>query len=443
MHAEALGGGVAEFDVAVANGVCPYLNQLGDAALGEMRAVYEELDAGNYEALGAIAERLAMAAQKTPTALDESWKPPARKETQPTEPSTSPKSPRPAESAEPVTLRPPETFVLEIPASQPLAGTSQVLAPKPRVREPKAAPQLPVIVTTHEERMLPNDPPMPDALPAPASKVEIATAISAPEDVVASPEPAGTAAMPSAAEHPILSVLKETITDDLTTEEESEEQYSVETLTVYSRLLQLAAHEATSAAHEEDSALVPGTAIETHAPPDFVDIVAKEQAASNKPSLEEIQAHAVEQPVEHTLAATVVLLAETAASPNSEQRELLDLLEAVSVAFAECYDSPDAPPHITAELTNSLLELLRAVGYEQPGEALEHFVAIRGIGYLFQTLDYLTLEYDNLKHVRPDTPEFRPMATVRNADGDDSRLHIARLIFALISRLRPEPAPTT
>lgn len=62
MHSEALGGGVAEFDSAVENRACPYLNQLGDTALGEMRNVYEQLDDGNFDAVGQLAEKLAAAA---------------------------------------------------------------------------------------------------------------------------------------------------------------------------------------------------------------------------------------------------------------------------------------------------------------------------------------------------------------------------------------------
>jgi len=64
MHGEALGGGVVEFDAAIEARSCPYLNQLGEVALAEMRGVYEELDNGNYEALGKIAERLAAAAKQ-------------------------------------------------------------------------------------------------------------------------------------------------------------------------------------------------------------------------------------------------------------------------------------------------------------------------------------------------------------------------------------------
>jgi hypothetical protein len=64
MHAEALSGGVAEFDAAVEGGVCPFLNELGEMALREMRTVYEQVDAGDYEALGDLAERLAAAANQ-------------------------------------------------------------------------------------------------------------------------------------------------------------------------------------------------------------------------------------------------------------------------------------------------------------------------------------------------------------------------------------------
>lgn len=64
MHAEAFGGGVAQFDAAVETRACPYLNQLGETALGEMRSVYEQVEAGNFDALGDLAERLATAVEQ-------------------------------------------------------------------------------------------------------------------------------------------------------------------------------------------------------------------------------------------------------------------------------------------------------------------------------------------------------------------------------------------
>jgi hypothetical protein len=70
MHSEALGGGVAEFDEAVEARACPYLNELGETALNEMRTVYEQIDAGNYDALGDLAERLAAAAEPNTVTTD-------------------------------------------------------------------------------------------------------------------------------------------------------------------------------------------------------------------------------------------------------------------------------------------------------------------------------------------------------------------------------------
>lgn len=67
MHQEAFNGGVAAFEEAVRTGACPYLSELGDVALGEVRGVYEQLDAGNYDALEALAERLASAMEQPVT----------------------------------------------------------------------------------------------------------------------------------------------------------------------------------------------------------------------------------------------------------------------------------------------------------------------------------------------------------------------------------------
>lgn len=64
LHPEALGGSVAEFDAAVEGRTCPFLNEMGEVALGEMRSVYEQVNAGNYEAMGELAERLAAAAEQ-------------------------------------------------------------------------------------------------------------------------------------------------------------------------------------------------------------------------------------------------------------------------------------------------------------------------------------------------------------------------------------------
>jgi hypothetical protein len=107
MHTEALGGGVTEFDAAVRNGVCPYLSQLGDAALGEMRAVYEQIDAGDYSALGELAERLAATAGQQTTA-------------EPSTPEHSPQKTEPKELARP---RVPE------PVSTVLANTLSIESP--------------------------------------------------------------------------------------------------------------------------------------------------------------------------------------------------------------------------------------------------------------------------------------------------------------------------
>lgn len=69
MHQEALGGGVAEFDAALKARACPFLNALGPMALGEMRSVYEQIDAGNYEALDELAERLVAAVEQRADAI--------------------------------------------------------------------------------------------------------------------------------------------------------------------------------------------------------------------------------------------------------------------------------------------------------------------------------------------------------------------------------------
>lgn len=68
MHPEALGGNVAEFDRAVRQGVCPFLNQLGETAMSEMRSAYEQVGNGDFDAIGKIAEQLAAAVkEKTET----------------------------------------------------------------------------------------------------------------------------------------------------------------------------------------------------------------------------------------------------------------------------------------------------------------------------------------------------------------------------------------
>lgn len=74
MHAEALDASVLEFDEAVEARSCPYLNQLGETALVEVRSVYEQLDLGNYEALGELAERLAAAVTEKKAQPGESQK---------------------------------------------------------------------------------------------------------------------------------------------------------------------------------------------------------------------------------------------------------------------------------------------------------------------------------------------------------------------------------
>lgn len=59
MHQEALGGGLTEFDQAIQEEVCPFLNRIGEVALGEIRNIYKQIDAGDYSAIGELAEQLA------------------------------------------------------------------------------------------------------------------------------------------------------------------------------------------------------------------------------------------------------------------------------------------------------------------------------------------------------------------------------------------------
>jgi hypothetical protein len=58
-HLDMLTGDIQQFDEAVRNQLCPYLNQLGELALEQVRASQEAVDSGDLDTLAAMAASLA------------------------------------------------------------------------------------------------------------------------------------------------------------------------------------------------------------------------------------------------------------------------------------------------------------------------------------------------------------------------------------------------
>ena len=120
---------------------------------------------------------------------------------------------------------------------------------------------------------------------------------------------------------------------------------------------------------------------------DFVVSHAKPEAA---PAIETIIAAANEQPLEETFVQLSFYLAETPSDAEHPvlRKTLQELAELVSP------DSDDAALEeevaITPQLTQQLLTLLRAVGYDNPREVLLAFVQERNFEFLVQAVRHLS-----------------------------------------------------
>ncbi len=132
----------------------------------------------------------------------------------------------------------------------------------------------------------------------------------------------------------------------------------------------------------------------------FEDFINSQDLPDKPISLEDIQLCADQQTIEETLVQMVSYLTsaetgnddtESISIINNEQTviKLLQEIEAELVKFSRVSSDEKEVHQLTPEITQKLLALLKAVGYEQPREALLDFVSGHSIEFLLQAIHYL------------------------------------------------------
>lgn len=172
---------------------------------------------------------------------------------------------------------------------------------------------------------------------------------------------------------------------------------------------------------------------------DFETFVSAQPASEEQITLEVIQEHADEQPLEQTFMQLVELLSE--ATEATEQNELSKILQELKVAIPVCYivqETEEIKPQITPEMTEKLLMLLRALGYQSPSEALVRFVGSYNLAFLLQALEYLC-QLNDINN-RQEFAAASVAITATNTDDDTDRLRLGRVLFGLISKATIEPS---
>lgn len=153
-------------------------------------------------------------------------------------------------------------------------------------------------------------------------------------------------------------------------------------------------------------------------------------------NLETIVAEANEQPLTETFAQLAIYLAEPEPVDTEASKEKISvikqLLEEIDAEFLDLVplDQNAEQPRITPELTQKLLQLLSAVGYEDPPKTLVEFVRYHDFEFLIQATRHLhqLANDDNRQGL------LARSFTSNNADSVTSRL--GQAIFALI-KIKP------
>jgi hypothetical protein len=160
-------------------------------------------------------------------------------------------------------------------------------------------------------------------------------------------------------------------------------------------------------------------------------------------SLESLKASAEDRSLEETLVQLAVYFKESA--DDAEEQEILPVREMVrslakklpELQLALSTQSESRQP-ITPELTQKLLDLLRVVGYQNPGEVLVTFVSRHDIEFLLQALRYLS-QLTNADYRQ----EFLPPLLRKPPVADESvSARIGKIIFNLLMK-RPEAVEIT
>jgi hypothetical protein len=478
MHPEALGGGVEGFDRAVENRTCDYLNTLGETALGEMREVYVQLEAGNLDAVAELAERMAAAMDDVPGA-----------------PQTPEVTSRELEATHRVDMEQPLDKALPVRvnetshASEIMAIQQQELATRwqldgessekhttatvtaDEIEVAEVATDKPTAMTAFDITIQPAEPEVVagsaqfEAKPATLVEVVVAHAEQSQTEMPTLEQPIKDVPVNESAiekagdgedikemvsKTPIAVGIPVTALEVINVEETpvAQEQRPIAEIKagtgepVSADILEPIAAEIESAPHEEviiseaplddsaekaadipiarttvgieewlpaeddghevietQAALITLLKVETDTNtergpvPDFMafaETFMGEKPDDEEPiTIEAIQERvAAEQPLEETLVELAELLSQLDAPELEELRNLVKEIEAILPAgFKEA--EPITAEHVTTELTEKILNLLRQIGYDDPREVLISFVKAYGFVFLFQALDYV------------------------------------------------------
>lgn len=132
------------------------------------------------------------------------------------------------------------------------------------------------------------------------------------------------------------------------------------------------------------------------------------------------------QELEVTLTQLSQILSETRPEPNQPREQIVEILNEILPII----ESADEKVVLTPVLTARLLELLRAAGYTNPGEALVRFVTRHDFEFLIQAIRYLALltSDDNRQEFLASRPAHTLAKGIQPVNN-----RVGRIIFSLIT----------
>lgn len=476
MHTEALSGGVLEFDEAVRRGACPFLNQLGEMALGDMRTVYEEVEAGNFEALGELAEQLASAAEqkqttqapdsheKTDTANDLATNINGQLVTKPESTTITIRelALRPVtelNTAKAVNSELEEPLILQMqfdaiqkvtdPAVQidaihaasvteDVLNDEQIITQNEEVARANGSPKFvdPVFLSEQADVLI-----RPQAFESAAAKQPDQNSLL-PNDY----EVARTDTIFQIAE---LEDERQTTPISFKAEayinEQLEVSFDPDTYEVHKVLQGIITVDGAPPFNPEPSRSEDTDAHETIVEDrqgelvtdanEFEIFLAEQPSAELPITLAAIQEKSNEQPLEQTLAQLAELLSEFGNEPEYTElaKDVQDITDVLPACFITLEDTHEQRVEITPGMTSKLLTLLRFLGYEEPGETLVAMTRKYGLAFLMQALGYL----NQLKHAENRQEFTTTVISSVSPDEDNLRLRMGKAIFGLITHSIP------
>lgn len=169
---------------------------------------------------------------------------------------------------------------------------------------------------------------------------------------------------------------------------------------------------------------------------DFETFLATQPTNEDLLTFETIQEKANAQPLEQTVVQLIEYIANNLPE-ESEQNAIRHIVQEIKKALPECYvhrGAEDVEPklQITPEMTEKILTLLRALGYQNPGEALINFVTRYDLAFLLQALEHLCQLND-----KENRREFLLSSITSNAI-DDTQQRFGKTILSFIVKYADE-----